>query len=64
MNIPLYIHRAARRILPLLLIAPAATEPLIAATIPESIKSSTRRRVDFHYTPGIVIGMVDRDGRD
>jgi serine-type D-Ala-D-Ala carboxypeptidase/endopeptidase len=35
-----------------------------AATVPQSIKTSIQRRVDYAYNPGIVIGIVDRNGRD
>jgi serine-type D-Ala-D-Ala carboxypeptidase/endopeptidase len=35
-----------------------------AATVSQSIKTSIQQRVDYAYNPGIVIGIVDRDGRD
>lgn len=36
---------------------------LYAASIPSTVQSSIRRRVDYGYNPGIVIGVVDRSGR-
>ena len=35
-----------------------------AATITSSIERTIQRRVDFGYNPGIVIGIVDENGRD
>jgi CubicO group peptidase (beta-lactamase class C family) len=36
---------------------------LDAASIPQTIKTSIQRRVDYAYNTGIVIGIVDRNGR-
>ncbi|MBT5706750.1 beta-lactamase family protein [Verrucomicrobia bacterium] len=36
---------------------------LDAASVPEAIKTSIQRRVDYAYNPGIVIGIVDPNGR-
>ena len=40
------------------------SKPIIAATIAKELKTSIQRRVDYNYNPGIVIGLVDRNGRD
>jgi D-alanyl-D-alanine-carboxypeptidase/D-alanyl-D-alanine-endopeptidase len=37
---------------------------LFGASISDTIKNGIRRRVDYHYNTGVVIGIVDQDGRD
>ena len=37
---------------------------LNAGTVSQTIKTSIQRRVDYAYNTGIVIGIVDRNGRD
>ncbi|HIL69898.1 MAG TPA: hypothetical protein EYG38_08620 [Verrucomicrobia bacterium] len=47
-----------------ILLATALSEvDLTVAIIPQDIQSSSQRRVDFGYNPGIIIGSTDANGR-